>query len=72
MAIALNPGHCRAYYNRAYCHDRLSQFEEAVFDYSKALQVEPTNSTALHNRGSLFERLGRYVSAYSWLHNECL
>lgn len=59
MAIALNPGHCRAYYNRAFSYDRLGHFEEAVADYSKALQIEPSNATALHNRGSLFERLGR-------------
>lgn len=58
-AIELNPGHCRAYYNRAFSHDRLGQFKEAVDDYSRALQIEPANATALHNRGSLFERLGR-------------
>lgn len=61
MAIALNPGHCRAYYNRAFSHDRLGQYEDAVADYSRALQIEPSNATALHNRGSLFERLGRYA-----------
>lgn len=73
QAIQLNPGHCRAYYNRAFSHDRLGQFEEAVADYSRALQIEPANATALHNRGSLFERMGRWVSilgvrlAHSWL-----
>lgn len=61
QAIQLNPGHCRAYYNRAFSHDRLGQFEEAVADYSRALQIEPANATALHNRGSLFERMGRWV-----------
>lgn len=61
QAIQLNPGHCRAYYNRAFSHDRLGQFEEAVADYSRALQIEPANATALHNRGSLFERMGRCV-----------
>lgn len=61
QAIQLNPGHCRAYYNRAFSHDRLGQFEDAVADYSRALQIEPANATALHNRGSLFERMGRCV-----------
>jgi tetratricopeptide (TPR) repeat protein len=60
-AIGLNPGHCRACYNRAFSHDRLGQYEEAVADYTRALQIEPANATALHNRGSLFERLGRCV-----------
>lgn len=61
QAIQLNPGHCRAYYNRAFSHDRLGQFEDAVADYSRALQIEPANAAALHNRGSLFERMGRCV-----------
>lgn len=63
QAIQLNPGHCRAYYNRAFSHDRLGQFEDAVADYSRALQIEPANATALHNRGSLFERMGRCVGS---------
>ncbi len=58
-AIRLNPGHCRAYYNRAFSHDRLQQFHAAIADYSKALEIEPGNATAYHNRGSLFERMGK-------------
>lgn len=58
-AIALNPTHCRAYYNRAFSHDRLNQYDEAVADYTRALAIEPGNATALHNRGSLYERIGR-------------
>lgn len=61
QAIALQPGHCRALYNRAFSYDRLGHAEEAVADYTCALKLEPGNATALHNRGSLFERLGRCV-----------
>lgn len=59
QAIALNPSHCRAYYNRAFSHDRLNQYEAAVADYSRALAIEPLNATAYHNRGSLYERLSK-------------
>lgn len=59
QAIKLNPHHCRAYYNRAFSHDRLNHFEAAIDDYTRALQIEPMNATAYHNRGSLFERLSR-------------
>ena len=52
-AIELNPGHCRAYYNRAFSRDRLGRCEEAIADYSRALEIEPGNPAALHNRGSL-------------------
>ncbi len=58
-AVALNPRHCRAFYNRAFSYDRLQQFEAAIADYSRALEIEPTNATAFHNRASLLERSGR-------------
>ncbi len=30
-AIRLHPSHCRAYYNRAFCHDRLNHVEQVGF-----------------------------------------
>ena len=36
----------------------MQKYEEAIKDYTKALEIEPENSTAYHNRGSLLERLG--------------
>lgn len=30
-------------------------------DYTRALEIQPGNATAYHNRASLFERLGRLV-----------
>jgi tetratricopeptide (TPR) repeat protein len=60
QAIELNPCHCRAYYNRAFCHDRLGHNQEAILDYTRALELEPGNATAYHNRGSLYERVGRW------------
>ena len=60
-AIQLNPGHCRAFYNRAFSNDRLRRYDAAVADYTRALEIQPGNATAYHNRASLFERLGRSV-----------
>lgn len=60
-AIQLNPGHCRAFYNRAFSNDRLRRYDAAVADYTRALEIQPGNATAYHNRASLFERLGRCV-----------
>ena len=54
---------------------RLDNIEEAIADYSRALELEPHNSTAYHNRASLFERLGRWVgrsSAKYLLEYECV
>lgn len=49
-AIAMNPHHCRAFYNRAFSHERLRRWDAAIADYDRALQLEPTNATAYHNR----------------------
>lgn len=38
----------------------MGRCEEAVADYTRALDIEPGNPAALHNRGSLYERLGRW------------
>lgn len=42
---------------------RLKRYAEAVKDYTHALEIEPNNSTAYHNRGSLLERLGNLKNA---------
>jgi len=36
---------------------RLDHVDQAVSDYSRALDLEPNNATAYHNRAALFERL---------------
>ncbi|KAJ9524536.1 hypothetical protein QJQ45_024116 [Haematococcus lacustris] len=67
-AIELAPRHCRAYFNRAFCHDKLNHVEAAVRDYSRALELEPNNAhntQALQNRAALYERLGMRDEALS-------
>lgn len=34
-AIELNPSHCRAYYNRAFSHDRSKSYAAAIADYTQ-------------------------------------
>ncbi len=46
---------------------------QAVDDYSRALLLEPSNATGLHNRAALYERLGRCVMVSVSLHDtDCL
>jgi Flp pilus assembly protein TadD len=37
----------------------MDNVDSALSDYSKALELEPNNSTAYHNRAMLFERKGK-------------
>lgn len=61
-AVEINPMHSRAFYNRAFCYDRLHAYQEALADYTAALHIEPS-ATAYHNRGTVLERLGREEEA---------
>jgi tetratricopeptide (TPR) repeat protein len=58
----MNPMHSRAFYNRAFCHDRVQAYQKALADYSAALAIEPS-PTAYHNRGTVFEQLGKEKEA---------
>ena len=46
--------------NRAYCYAKLKLYNEAVADYTKALELDTNNIHALHNRGICYERLGLF------------
>ena len=53
----------KALNNRAYCYAKLSQYHDAITDYSKVLEFDLENIHALHNRGISYERLGQYLQA---------
>lgn len=44
-------------------YQRRDQSDEAIEEYSRALKVNPYNSTALGNRGEIFFRQGRVLEA---------
>jgi tetratricopeptide (TPR) repeat protein len=45
--------------NRAYCYHRQNQRENALSDYTAALQLNPSLARAYAERGSLLEEMGR-------------
>lgn len=49
----------RHYNNRAYCYAKLGRYQEAVSDYSAAIQLDPSNSHAYHNRGTSYDKMGK-------------
>jgi tetratricopeptide (TPR) repeat protein len=42
---------------------RDDRFDEALSDYTRALEVQPGNANVFHNRGNIYERLKRYPEA---------
>lgn len=60
-AIAYDPGLARAHYARGVVYWReLNDFERAIRDFSRALELDPANADAYLNRGlsRVFGRLG--------------
>jgi hypothetical protein len=45
-------------YYRAYSWAKLERYAEAAEDYSKVIEMDPTNAHAYHNRGISYDKLG--------------
>lgn len=56
-AIALNPQNANAYYNRGNAYAQLGHYAEALRDYDRALQINPSLDAAKINR----DTVSRYI-----------
>jgi len=64
MAISLNPGNGRSYYNRAIIFDQMNLKEEAINDYGTALEKNPLEALAIiRNRSALYLETGKWDQA---------
>ena len=52
-----------AYYSRGLAYDIKSEYDRAIEDYSKAIELEPDYAGAYNNRGATYERNGDYDRA---------
>src|SRR5262245_13793197 len=57
-AIERNPRNARAYNERGKLYVRLDKLQEAIADYTKALEIEPNFNQALGNRGLAYREGG--------------
>lgn len=53
------------YYSRAFVKSNLGKTQEAIQDYTKAIEFEPSFSEAFENRGAIYDELGYYDKALS-------
>jgi tetratricopeptide (TPR) repeat protein len=51
--------HFPAWTHRGYAYRRLGQYEKAIADFSKAIQLNPKNKSAWHWRGLAHRDLGK-------------
>jgi serine/threonine protein kinase/Tfp pilus assembly protein PilF len=59
VCIALAPETAECYYNRALAYEAAGDKAHAVRDYTRALKLDPSMTTAALNRGSLLAAMGR-------------
>jgi tetratricopeptide (TPR) repeat protein len=44
------------YHNRAVVYEKKGQYDQAISDYTKALEIDPNLADAYHNRGVVYGR----------------
>jgi lipoprotein NlpI len=63
QVIADNPKEPRAHLTRGVIHEALGKHAEAVADFSRCLELDPTNAQAWNHRGSEQFKLGKVVES---------
>ena len=62
-AIENDPTHFGALLNRGLAYERLQEFDDALADYSRAIEIVPQFARAFHYRGHVHAALGQYERA---------
>ena len=55
----------KAYFNRGLAYDDKGQYDQAISDYSKAIEINPRLADAYYNRGNSYDDKGQYDQAIS-------
>ena len=57
--------HAIAYFNRGYDYGELGEYEKAISDYTKVIELNPEYATAYYYRGICYRKLGEYNKTIS-------
>lgn len=63
QAITLRPDYAEAYLNRGLTYRRLKQYDRAIADYSKVMQLAPRASVPYYNRALAHAQKGDFKRA---------
>jgi tetratricopeptide (TPR) repeat protein len=61
--VAIKPNYAWAFSNRGTAYANLGQFDMALADYSRALEINPDEASDYLNRGLTYQSLGREAQA---------
>ena len=57
------PTHFKAHFNRGFAYDKIGDYDLAIKDYTRALEIDPKNAYAYYNRGISLDRKNDYDEA---------
>lgn len=63
LALAAEPTHFAATFNRAFAYDKLHDYEAATLDYQRAIELSPNDASIHYNLGISFARIGQHSEA---------
>ncbi len=58
----------KAYNNRGTAYARKGQYDQAISDFNKALEINPRDAPAYNNRGIAYYHKGQYDKAWKDVH----
>jgi len=58
QVVEIDSNYAPSYNGRGLVWDRFQNFEEAIKDFSSAIQIDPKNPVYLHNRGCCYRNMG--------------
>jgi tetratricopeptide (TPR) repeat protein len=66
-AIRIQPRSAEAYFGRAFYYQQIGEFQKALFDYRKVIDIDPSNDKSYYNVGIINFDAKRYEEAMrSW------
>ena len=60
-----SPQKARPYYNRGNVYKDQGNMQQAIFDYSKTIEINPKDAAAYNNRGNAYYQQGNFIQAIS-------
>ena len=61
--LSINPTYLNAFYNRGCAKDDLENYKGAIADYTKVIELDPTDSDAFNGKGICLSKLNRLDEA---------
>ena len=65
VKATMAPSLAKEHFNRGFTYGKLGEYEKAIQEYDKAIQLDPNYALAYHHRGNAYRELGIKGKAYA-------